>query len=73
MQLPDEAERKRQIRKSLDSVLQGNDVVSHLAEVRRAALDGRPCVGGEQFTEGCLRAFDPARQDRLAAYEGAHQ
>lgn len=52
-------------------MLQGNDIVADLAQILGAALDHRPCLGGVQFAECGLCAFDLAGKNGFAAHKGA--
>jgi hypothetical protein len=69
MELAHEAQREGKSAQPFDSVLEGDNVVRDLAQVRRAPVDHRPSLGREQFTQGGLRAFDPARKHSLPTYE----
>ena len=73
VQLTHQAQRERQGTQSLDAVFERDDVVADLAQIGGAALDRRSGFGGEQLAERGLRAFDPAREHRLAANEGPDQ
>ena len=73
VQLAHETQRDRQRGEPLQAVLQGGDVVPHLAQVVGAAVDGSAGLGGQQLAEGRLRAFDAAGEDGLLANEGADQ
>jgi hypothetical protein len=54
-------------------MLQCNDVVSDFAQIFRAAINDSPGFSSQQFAQGGLRAFDAARQNGFATYEGANQ
>ena len=71
MQLAHETQRDRQRCEPLQAVLQGGDVVPHLAQIVGAAVDGSAGLGRQQLAEGRLRAFDAAGEDGLLANEGA--
>ena len=58
VKLADQAERKRQGLQAFHSVLQRGDVVADLAQVLRTAVGNRAGFRGQQFAQGCLRAFD---------------
>ena len=73
MQLADESDAKRKFGKPCHSMLQRNDVVSDFAQIFRTAINNCPRFGSQQFAQGGLRAFDAARQNSLAAYEGANE
>jgi hypothetical protein len=54
-------------------MLQGNDIVSDFAQIFRAAINDSPGFRCQQFAQGSLSAFNPARQNSLTTYEGANE
>jgi hypothetical protein len=61
VQLADEPDAQREFVKLGDSMFQRNDIVSDFAQVFRTAFDDSPSFRSQQFAQGGLSAFDPAR------------
>jgi hypothetical protein len=70
MQFPNQTHTKGQFPEQGDAMLQGNDIVADLAQILGAALDHRSCLGGEQFAECGLCAFDLAGENGFAPHKG---
>jgi len=69
MKLAHEAQGQGETLERLDPMIQGADIVRHLAQILRAAFHAGAGFGGEQFTERGLGAFDAAREHGFAADE----
>src|ERR1043166_2730019 len=73
MKFANESQRERQGFESFNSVFERYDIVADLAQIFRAALDGRTGLRREQFSEGGLSTFNAAGKHRFTANEWANE
>jgi len=73
VQLAGEPDATRKFFEARHSVLKGNYVIANFPKILGTSINDRSRLSGKQLTQGGLGAFNLARKNSFALYEGADQ